>query len=192
MHWFKKHKRRMMLRQFQPKPKHRVRLDFSMPLTGEGTLGMPHEVKTAFETVANLENGINEAEVDGAVDPQTVEFYATDKSPTRFMLLTSIELQDIYVWRPKTRKKPTSKKPPGKHSSDVELRFVTTVPIDKAQLGDLWDHLGMHFWGAFDPSQGVVKTNGAEKGKSKTKSTKPLPFPPPEKSGKDAAAGKDD
>lgn len=213
--FFPNQRRKMRLMKFSPKRntqnEKRLRLDFAMPLTGQGVVGMPKEVRVAFDTVANLDNGMKDSTIEAVIEPQTIEIYATDSSSRRAHLITAAELQDLFVVRPAVSD--------SKDASEVELRFHTTVQGSEELLLWAYKHFGMTFWGEFEPTQGEIRdlVKNGKKGKADDQ----IPLQSPEakaasdatptenlprssklvslgskkkapKVGKEAAAGKDD
>ncbi len=192
MEFFPKSRRKLQLRQWHPNRtaagEFRLRMDFSMPLFGDNLKRLPHQVDAAYTSVATLANGITSSEVEASIDPLTIECFATDTSSKRAVApFPAAELRNLYVRRPKMQ----SKKDP----TEVELRFVTTIPVTDDQL--LWarKHLRQFFFAEFTATQASIDTKPAKakpENKQTSFNTEDFPEPPePKKRGKDAAAGAD-
>ena len=149
---FKGQKRKMRLKGWSPKMNSqnepRLKLDFALMLTGQPTVGMPSEIMAAFDSVSTLDNAINHSNIESVPVPQTIEIYATDKSPRRMHLLTAAELQGLSVSRPKTAKG---------DENQVELFFTITVPADDDLCIWALKHNRKTFWAEFTPTQGVLR-----------------------------------
>ena len=150
MQFFPGQKRRIMLCNVALKRnqqnKKRIKLDFSMPLTGQSETGMPTPVMKAFEAVAQLDNGIIDTELAVKVEAQTIEFYPHDqKNAPRNLQLNNAELQSLTVSRPDTDQ--------AKKRDEVTLYFTTTVPASKAIWDWAYANIGAELFAVFTASQ---------------------------------------
>ena len=124
----------------------RIKLDFSMPLTGQSETGMPTPVMKAFEAVAQLDNGIIDTALAVKVEAQTIEFYPHDKRDApRHLQLNNAELQSLTVSRPDTDQ--------AKKRDEVTLYFTTTVPASRKIFDWAYDNIGAEMFGVFTASQ---------------------------------------
>ena len=166
-----------------PAKEFRLHLDLSMPLSG--VLSMPHQIDSEFQSVATLDNGISSCDVEAVVDPQTIRIFATPDSRSPAASWPACILNKLVVMRPKVQSK--------KDSSEVELRFTTTVKVTDDHLVWVKNHTGKFFWMQFEVTQGAL-TQEAKKVRAAApangQDALPLPAEAPV-SGKDAAAGKD-
>jgi hypothetical protein len=124
----------------------RIKLDFSMPLTGQSESGMPTPVAKAFEAVAQIDNGIIGTALAVRVEAQTIEFYPHDEKNGKVVLqLNNAELQSLTVSRPDTDQ--------AKKRDEVTLYFTTTVPASRKIFDWAYDHIGCEMFAVFTASQ---------------------------------------
>jgi hypothetical protein len=150
MQFFTGQKRRLMLCNVALKRnaqnEKRIKLDFSMPLTGQSVVGMPTPVMKAFEAVGQLDNGIIDTELAVKIEAQTVEFYPHDQKNAPVQLqLKSAELQSLTVSRPDTDQ--------AKKRDEVTLYFTTTVPASKTIWDWAYANIGAEMFSVFTAAQ---------------------------------------
>lgn len=165
----------------------RLHLDMSIPLSL--VHAMPHQIDAAFQSVAQLDNGIHTCKVEAVVDPQTIRVFATPESSRAAATWPASMLNNLAVTRPKSQ----SKKDP----TDVELRFSTAVKVTDEQLVWAKNHHRKFFFAQFEVTQGslVDQANKARgvlpiNGKAEEEPLLPLAVGA-ESDGKAAAAGPD-
>jgi hypothetical protein len=150
MQFFTGQKRRLMLSNVALKRntqnEKRIKLDFSMPLTGQSETGMPTPVMKAFEAVAQLDNGIIDTELAVKIEAQTIEFFPHDqKHAPRALQLNNAELQSLTVSRPDTDQ--------AKKRDEVTLYFTTTIPASRAIWDWAYANIGAELFAVFTASQ---------------------------------------
>jgi hypothetical protein len=150
MQFFTGQKRRLMLcdvaLKLNSQNEKRIRLDFSMPLTGHSVVGMPTPVMKAFEAVAQLDNGIIDTDLALKADAQTIEFFPHDKRDApRLLQLNNAELQSFTVSRPNTDQ--------AKKRDEVTLYFTTTVPSSRKIWDWAYEHVGAEMFSVFTATQ---------------------------------------
>lgn len=150
MQFFPNQRRRLMLcnvalKRNQQNEK-RIKLDFSMPLTGGSLVGMPVPVMKAFEAVAQLDNGIMTTGLAVDVEAQAIDFYPHDQKNAPINLqLKNAELQSLTVSRPDTDQ--------AKKRDEVTLYFTTTVPASRKIWDWAYENIGCEMFAIFTASQ---------------------------------------
>jgi hypothetical protein len=158
----------------------RIRLDFEMPLTGQSEIGMPQEIGAAMRYVGDLKNGATESKIETLPLPQTIQFFATDRSKLpMFSAIAAVDLKDLIVTRPKVSETADS--------SAVELAFHANFPFDKSIWDFVPDFHGKVFWCSFEKTQIETTDVVSEKAGGAVQSVLTMPDKKG-KSGKDAAA----
>lgn len=146
-------KRKLVLEDWAPKMNNesekRIRLDFAMQLTGENVVGMPSCIGQPFESMSKEDSADSKTILSTELEGITIEFWATETSKQRALLLTACTLRSFYLTRDE--------------DSTVSLRFNTTVPRDQVVV--LWahDNQGSTMWAGFTATQPSLKAPAPEK-----------------------------
>jgi hypothetical protein len=77
----------------------RKKIVFSMQIDGESFLGVPEWVGDAYVVLAKGAAHASRVNIDVKLNGMTLEFYATDQSATRALLLTKCKLKSFHVVR---------------------------------------------------------------------------------------------
>lgn len=124
----------------------RIKLDFEVPLTGKGLVGIPSWIGAAMDACGQLENGITNVDLSQEFEGMTLEIFhlPEDKTDKRAHLLTNCQLRGFSVSRPKGE---------GAKAEELTLHFHANVPGSTSLWNWCYPHADATIWVVFDVSQ---------------------------------------